>query len=77
MLPHMDSVSLSPLKEDVYKSLLIDPKLSRLLVQHPNVLTKLRDEVKGAIGVGPEAPDPTINQVKTLSYLSLVIKEGN
>ncbi|KAM5453829.1 hypothetical protein MaudCBS49596_002452 [Microsporum audouinii] len=47
----------------------------RLLVQHPNVLAKLRDEVKDAIGVGPEAPDPTINQVKKLSYLSLVIKE--
>ncbi|DAA74994.1 TPA_exp: Cytochrome P450 [Trichophyton benhamiae CBS 112371] len=47
----------------------------RLLVQHPDVLSKLRDEVRDTIGMGPDAPDPTISQVKKLSYLSLVIKE--
>lgn len=47
----------------------------RLLVQHPQVLSKLRREIKDAIGIGG-ASEPTISQLKKLSYLSNVIKEG-
>ncbi|EED13116.1 cytochrome P450 alkane hydroxylase, putative [Talaromyces stipitatus ATCC 10500] len=47
----------------------------RLLVQHPHVLSKLRREVKGAVGVGLNASEPTISQLKELSYLTNVIKE--
>ncbi|KAF7714337.1 N-alkane-inducible cytochrome P450 [Penicillium ucsense] len=47
----------------------------RLLVQHPQILFKLRSEIRDTVGVGPEAPIPTISQIKTLPYLSLVIKE--
>lgn len=48
----------------------------RLLLQHPQAISKLRREIKDALGVGPEAPEPTIAQLKKLSYLSNVIKEG-
>ncbi|KAJ5995766.1 n-alkane-inducible cytochrome P450 [Penicillium waksmanii] len=47
----------------------------RLLVRHPEVLAKLRREIEETVGVGPEASDPVISQVKKLPYLSLVIKE--
>ncbi|KAJ5997598.1 n-alkane-inducible cytochrome P450 [Penicillium canescens] len=48
----------------------------RLLVQHPEVLAKLRHEIETTVGVGSGASDPVISQVKKLPYLSLVIKEG-
>ncbi|KAL3475350.1 n-alkane-inducible cytochrome P450 [Aspergillus californicus] len=47
----------------------------RLLVQHSTVLAKLRNEIRESIGVGPGAPAPTIPRLKTLPYLSLVLKE--
>ncbi|XRM43048.1 hypothetical protein ABZX51_006252 [Aspergillus tubingensis] len=48
----------------------------RLLVQHPHVLFKLRAEISDTVGVGLRSPTPTITQIKSLQYLSLVIKEG-
>lgn len=50
--------------------------LSRLLVQRPKVLSKLRCEIRDTLGVGPEAPIPSISQIKALPYLQLVVKEG-
>ncbi|OQD80985.1 hypothetical protein PENANT_c030G04537 [Penicillium antarcticum] len=47
----------------------------RLLVQHPEVLSKLRREIENSVGVGSEASDPVLSQVKKLPYLSIVIKE--
>ncbi|RAK90360.1 n-alkane-inducible cytochrome P450 [Aspergillus costaricaensis CBS 115574] len=47
----------------------------RLLVQHPHVLFKLRAEISDTVGIGLRSPTPTITQVKSLAYLSLVIKE--
>ncbi|KAJ5683338.1 hypothetical protein N7462_006503 [Penicillium macrosclerotiorum] len=47
----------------------------RLLVQHPQVLFKLRCEIRDTVGFGPEASIPTISQIKALPYLSLVLKE--
>ncbi|KAL2784343.1 n-alkane-inducible cytochrome P450 [Aspergillus keveii] len=47
----------------------------RLLGQHPRVLSRLRAEISDTIRVGPEAQAPTITQLKTFTYLSLVIKE--
>ncbi|PLB34797.1 cytochrome P450 [Aspergillus candidus] len=47
----------------------------RLLVQHPEVLSKLRREVEETVGVGPGASDPQIRQIKAMPYLSIVIKE--
>lgn len=49
---------------------------SRLLVQHPHVLVKLRREINDALGVGPEATIPDISRIRTLPYLSIVLKEG-
>lgn len=52
-------------------------RYSRLLVQHPRVLFKLRCEIRDAVGVGDDATTtPTISKIKTLPYLSLVLKEG-
>lgn len=51
-------------------------KSSRLLVQHPHVLSKLRREINDALGVGSEATIPDISRIKTLPYLSIVLKEG-
>ncbi|PYH57086.1 cytochrome P450 [Aspergillus niger CBS 101883] len=47
----------------------------RLLVQHPHVLSKLRAEISDRVGIGLGSPTPTITQVRSLPYLSLVIKE--
>ncbi|KAL4813454.1 cytochrome P450 [Aspergillus spinulosporus] len=47
----------------------------RLLVQHPHVLSKLQAEIRDTVGVGPRPPAPTLTNVKTLPYLSLIIKE--
>ncbi|PWY82418.1 cytochrome P450 [Aspergillus eucalypticola CBS 122712] len=47
----------------------------RLVVQHPHVFFKLRAEISDTVGVGLRSPTPTITQVKSLQYLSLVIKE--
>ncbi|OJJ42352.1 hypothetical protein ASPZODRAFT_2122377 [Penicilliopsis zonata CBS 506.65] len=47
----------------------------RLLVQHPQVLFKLQCEIRDTVGVGSKASIPTISRIKTLPYLSLVIKE--
>ncbi|KAL4797415.1 n-alkane-inducible cytochrome P450 [Aspergillus venezuelensis] len=47
----------------------------RLLVQYPNVLSKLRAEIRDTVGIGPGSSAPTLSQLKTLTYLSLVLKE--
>ncbi|KAJ0415007.1 cytochrome P450 [Aspergillus carlsbadensis] len=44
-------------------------------LQAAQYLSKLRAEIKDTIGVGPGVQAPTITQLKTLTYLSLVIKE--
>lgn len=74
MLSTMGSVRLN---SSIQYARNTDNVLRSLLVQHPQVLSKLRHEIKDAIGVGPAAPEPTITQLKKLSYLSNVIKEDN
>jgi cytochrome P450 len=47
----------------------------RLLARHPSVLDKLRTEVESVVGLGPDAPQPTREQLKKMKYLDLVLKE--
>lgn len=75
MLSSMDSVRPYKILPTMLGKLTI--LYRRLLVQHPPVLFKLRHEIKDAIGVGPAAHEPTINQLKKLPYLLNVIKEGS
>ena len=49
---------------------------SRLLAQHPDVLTKLRDEIGLVVGLGDESRLPDRNTLKKMKYLNLVLKEG-
>jgi cytochrome P450 len=49
--------------------------LRRLLVRHPRVLSKLRDEVEQIVGLGHDAPKPSRDDIKNLTYLKLIIKE--
>src|SRR5438034_4726068 len=51
-------------------------KYSRLLVRHQNVLSKLRAEIRSTVGIGPDAPLPTMKDVKKMPYLAIVLKEG-
>lgn len=69
----MDSVRLDSSVQYVGNT---DNVLKRLLVQHSQALSKLRCEIKNALGIGPDAPEPTTSQLKKLSYLSNVIKES-
>lgn len=47
----------------------------RLLARHPNVLSKLRKEIFEVVGTGPSAPQPSREDLKSMRYLSLIIKE--
>lgn len=49
---------------------------SRLLATHPQVLERLRSEVKEHAGIGPNAEPPSRETLKKMSYLGFVIKEG-
>lgn len=49
---------------------------SRLLARHPKVLEKLRSEIESTVGLGKNAQDPSRNDLKKMTYLNLVIKEG-
>ena len=49
---------------------------SRLLARHQSVLARLRREVEEVIGLGEDAQPPTRQDLKRMTYLSLVIKEG-
>lgn len=48
----------------------------RLLARHQLVLEKLRNEISNVCGLGVDAEPPTRDQLKQMSYLSLVVKEG-
>jgi hypothetical protein len=48
----------------------------RLLVKHRNTMVKLREEIKRTVGVGGDARSPERNDMKTMVYLSYVLKEG-
>lgn len=48
----------------------------RLLARHQPVLKKLRSEISTVCGLGVDAKPPTRDELKQMSYLSLVIKEG-
>jgi cytochrome P450 len=74
LLPYLDLVRDLPLH--FLRQAAQANKVRCLLVQHPHVLSKLRAEIRDTIGVGPEAQAPTITQLKTLTYLSLILKEG-
>ncbi|KAL9109660.1 MAG: hypothetical protein Q9227_005698 [Pyrenula ochraceoflavens] len=47
----------------------------RLLARHPEVLSRLRAEIKSVAGLGSGSSQPTRNDLKQMSYLSMVIKE--
>lgn len=49
---------------------------SRLLARHQNVLDRLRVEIENTVGIGASAPQPTRNDLKKMTYLNLVVKEG-
>jgi hypothetical protein len=46
------------------------------LAQHQNVLVKLRDEIKATTGVGSKARHPDRKDLKKMTYLGFVLKEG-
>ncbi|KAK4220949.1 cytochrome P450 alkane hydroxylase [Podospora fimiseda] len=46
-----------------------------LLARHQDVLAKVREEIKRIVGVGRDAPQPTRDHLKRMTYLNLVIKE--
>jgi len=48
---------------------------SRLLARHQSVLSRLRSEIEATVGIGKDARAPTRNDLKKMTYLSLVIKE--
>ena len=48
----------------------------RLLVSHEDVLSKLRAEIGAIVGLGADARDPDRNDIKKMTYLSLLFKEG-
>jgi cytochrome P450 len=48
---------------------------SRLLARDQRVLRKLCTEIEDLVGIGPNAPEPTRNDLKKMTYLGLVIKE--
>ena len=49
---------------------------SRLLARYQRVLEKLRSEIESFVGLGKKAPEPSRNDLKKMTYLNLVIKEG-
>jgi hypothetical protein len=49
---------------------------SRLLARHPSVLDRLRAEIETSLGLGDFARRPDRADLKKLTYLGLVLKEG-
>jgi len=49
-----------------------DLHTSRLLIRHPEVMGRLREEIKLAV---PESDHPTREQVMQMPYLASVVKE--
>lgn len=49
---------------------------SRLLARHQGVLDRLRSEIESTVGIGADATPPSMTDLKRMSYLNLVIKEG-
>lgn len=49
---------------------------SRLLARHQSVLARLRSEIESVVGLEQDAPEPSRSDLKKMTYLSLVIKEG-
>lgn len=45
------------------------------LARHPEVVAKLRAEIAGRLGLGPEGTIPTYNDLKDMKYLNAVINE--
>jgi len=48
----------------------------RLLVKNQRVLAKLRGEIEGILGTGKESRIPDRNDLKKMTYLTYVLKEG-
>lgn len=48
----------------------------RLLARHQDVLAKLREEIAAGCGLGKDAGPPSRENLKQLTYIHLVIKEG-
>ena len=53
-----------------------EPFKSRLLTRHPHVLRRLRSEIEEICGIGRDALAPTREDLKRMSFLQNVIKEG-
>lgn len=45
-------------------------------MKNQNVLVKLREEIEGIVGVGPESRLPDRTDLKKMIYLTYVLKEG-
>jgi hypothetical protein len=43
---------------------------------HENVLSKLRNEIQEKVGIGSEARRPDRTDLKKMTYLNYVVKEG-
>ena len=43
---------------------------------YPHVMLKLRRKIADTVGLGSEATIPSTSQIESLSYISLVLKEG-
>lgn len=74
MLSHVDIVR-RVVSENTLVTSLLTPH-SRLLARHPNVLAKLRGEIKSIVGLGEASRVPDRNTLKKMKYLNLVFKEG-
>ena len=48
---------------------------SRLLARHPQVFSRLRDEIESVCGLGENVEEPSRESLKQLPYLHIVIKE--
>ena len=72
MLPAVDLVNL-PYR--VPRSDEADAIFSRLLARHQHVLDRLRREIESILGVG-SSEQPTRVDLKKMTYLNLVLKEG-
>lgn len=45
------------------------------LARNPEVVAKLREEIRDRLGVGTDSQKPTYNDLKTMKYLNAVINE--
>jgi cytochrome P450 len=48
----------------------------RLLGRHQGVLEQVRDEIASLVGLGPDARQPTQDELTRMTYLGLAIKES-